>query len=334
MQNIINYFTGIALDDVYDFLVFSSLSFILIFPIIAIMISWFIYSSYGIIILVIFLIMYLNIFMADKNIRKYKIWRRLQSLDFWDAIRQATSGKIIIEGEKPLKKNKSHIFAFHPHGYFPLTIGWILNSKELQHYTHNSNDNNKGYLTRFITLVSSMCFNVPLMRELVISFGCTEITKDIFKELLVKGYNLFLCPGGINELLKTEAEKAKERNANNLYISTKHKGFIKQALINNKPIIPVLSFGEQELLSSKTIFRWGKFIIPIPIGRYYLPIPRKQPVTVIIGKPVYYKKCSTPTDDDVSNYHKKFYDKMRDMFYKYKDHPDVAIRYSDIVFTD
>ena len=96
----------------------------------------------------------------------------------------------------------------------------------------------------------------------------------------------------------------------------------------------MLSFGEQELLSSKTIFRWGKFIIPIPIGRYYLPIPRKQPVTVIIGKPVYYKKCSTPTDDDVSNYHKKFYDKMRDMFYKYKDHPDVAIRYNDIVFTD
>ena len=272
--------------------------------------------------------------MADKNIRNYKIWRKLQGLDFWDAIRRATDGKIVVDSEETLNKNKSHIFAFHPHGYFPLTIGWILNSKELRHYTNSSDDNNKGYLSRFITLASSMCFNVPLMRELVISFGCTEITKDIFRELLTKGYNLFLCPGGINELLQTEAKKAREIDKQNLYISTKHKGFIRQALKNNTAIIPVLSFGEQELLSSKTIFRWGKLIIPIPIGRYYLPIPRKQPVTVIIGKPVYYKKCSNPTDDDVTKYHKKFYDKMKEMFYKYKDHPDVAIRYDDIVFTD
>ena len=332
MQNIINYFTGITLGDIYD-LLWLWVGYILVYlPFTFPIISWFIYSSYGVIILIIFLIMYLNIFMADKNIRKYKIWRKLQNFDLWDAIRRGANGKIIIDGKNPLKKNESYIFAFHPHGYFPLTIGWIIASKELQHYI-DKNDN-KGYLARFITLVSALCFNVPIIRELVISFGCMEATKDIFSELLVKGYNLFLCPGGINEVLKTEEKKAKDRNANNLYISTKHKGFIKQALINNTSIIPVLSFGEQELLSSKTIFKWGKFIITIPVGRYYLPIPRNHPVTVIIGKPVGYKKCSNPTDDDVTKYHKKFYDKMREMFNKYKDHQDVAIRYDDIVFTD
>ena len=334
MQNIINYFIGITPGDVYDFLVFFCLTLILVFPIIAIMISWFIYSSYGIIVLIVFLVMYLNIFMADKNIRKYKIWRTGQSLNLWDAIRHAANGKIIIEGKGQLDKNKSYIFAFHPHGYFPLTIGWILNSKELQYYTANDGDDRKGYLTRFITLVSSMCFNIPLLRELVIAFGCTEITKDIFSEFLIKGYNLFLCPGGINELLKMEEEKSKERNANNLYISTKHKGFIKEALRNNTSIIPVLSFGEQELLSPKTIFKWGRLIIPIPIGRYYLPIPRKQPVTVIIGKPIKHKKCTNPTDNDVKEYHKKFYDRMRELFDKYRDHPDVAIRYDNLIFTD
>ena len=50
--------------------------------------------------LIVFLVIYLNIFMADKNIRKYKIWRTGQNLNLWDAIRHAANGKIIIESKE------------------------------------------------------------------------------------------------------------------------------------------------------------------------------------------------------------------------------------------
>ena len=151
-------------------------------------------------------------------------------------------------------------------------MGCLINSPKLNNYAVN--------LDKCICLIHSIILNIPLLRELFLALGCNKATHDIFDTLLKNKNNIFLCPGGINEMVNTyKYITANTEEKKNLYISTKHKGFIKQALKNNKRLIPVLSFGEQELLSAKPIFKYKSLIIPFVWGKYCLPVFRDIPIT-------------------------------------------------------
>ena len=131
-------------------------------------------------------------------------------------------------------------------------------------------------------------------------------------------------------------------NEHVLNISIKHKGFIKYAIEYGRPIIPILSFGEQDLLTvtkwNNSFEKWVKehinnrFVFPWFSGKYGLPIPRNTPITCVIGKPMNVKQIKNPTQKVINKYHKKFYNRIKQLFHRYKDHPDVRVKYTDIRF--
>ena len=111
-----------------------------------------------------------------------------------------------------------------------------------------------------------------------------------------------------------------------------------------RSIVPILSFGEQDLFDVKrrfsTIEDWlkthidNKITLPWFSGKYGLPIPYDIPITCVIGKPITVNKIKNPSDKDIDKYHKKFYNRIKKLFYKYKDHTDVSVKYDDIVFVN
>merc|ERR1712070_189536 len=93
-----------------------------------------------------------------------------------------------------------------------------------------------------------------------------------------------------------------------IVILQKHLGFLKIALQTGVDVIPVLSFGEVEVMDFIRIPSLQNFFIsrvglPVPFfpyGMFGLPIPRPVTVTVVMGKPMslgYFPGNSLQTED-------------------------------------
>ena len=173
-------------------------------------------------------------------------------MDFWKHLRRAMNGKIIMDGKhKPDTANK-YIFAYHPHGAFPMTLAWLLNSTEFRLYYNIDNNRECEGLKDMQILMSSLAFYMPFVREMCIGAGGKEITKEILSDTLKVNKHVVLCPGGVAEMYLTPSANREDKKI--LNISTKHKGFIKYAIKYGRPVIPILSFGEQELF---TVTKWS-----------------------------------------------------------------------------
>ncbi|XP_043520038.1 2-acylglycerol O-acyltransferase 2-A-like isoform X1 [Frieseomelitta varia] len=116
----------------------------------------------------------------------------------------------------------------------------------------------------------------------------------------------------------------------------RRKGFVKLALKNGAPLVPVCSFGETNLFDQVS-FPEGSFmnklqnyirkkigIAPvIPIGRGFFQytfgiIPRRTPITVVVGSPMELPKIEEPTVEQIDEYHGKFIEHVVDFFEKEK----------------
>ncbi|KAF3422326.1 hypothetical protein E2986_12257, partial [Frieseomelitta varia] len=102
------------------------------------------------------------------------------------------------------------------------------------------------------------------------------------------------------------------------------------------PIVPVCSFGETNLFD-QLIFPEGSFMkklqnyirkkfgVPLLylIGRGFSQycfsfIPRRTPITVVVGSPMDLPKIEEPTEEQINEYHGKFIDHLVDFFEKEK----------------
>ena len=308
-------------------------------PIFIIILCFIVYAWLGMVSLLWILGVYLCTYWSNFPIHK-RIERWGCGLDFWKHLRRAMNGKIIIDRDHKPNVNQKYMFAYHPHGAFPVTLSWLLNSTEFRsHYGIDQNEKDEG-LKDLQVLMTSLAFYMPFVREICIGAGGKAITKGILTDTLKANKHVLLCPGGVAEMYLTPPINSDEAKV--LNISTKHKGFIKNAIKHGRPIIPILSFGEQDLF---TVTKWStklddwlkervdkRVTFPWFSGRYNLPIPRNVPITCVIGEPMEVEKISKPTQEVVDKYHKKFSKIIEDLFYKYRDHPDVGVRYSGIHF--
>jgi 1-acyl-sn-glycerol-3-phosphate acyltransferase len=234
------------------------------------------------------------------------------------------SGSLIPAGRLSADEGP-YLFAFHPHGIYPITCFWITRGSLWR--------DAYGELDVDICGASVM-FHSPILREFVMWAGGREVSKRALDHALDNKRSILLIPGGQREMRHSSID------ADRLVLVTRHKGFVKIALTHGAPLVPVLSLGENQLLANirmpamqELTTRILGFGLPhYPYGRWYSPLPNAQPVTVIVGEPLRVPRIERPTEDDVNQWHQKYYDQLRALFETHKaaaGFPNCQLIYSE-----
>lgn len=189
----------------------------------------------------------------------------------------------------------------------------------------------------------SMNLLLPITRELLFSFGVCSAAASSLTNLMEQsndpkdksnqdGYcsnAAALIVGGAQESFYAVPNTYK-------CVLKNRKGFCKIALRSGASLVPAISFGENDLfeiidykpgswrrLLQDTFKRYTKFA-PIHFnGRGLLQynygiVPKRQPVTTVIGAPIDLKKTPNPTQEEVNKVHDLFCIQLKELFETHK----------------
>ena len=252
---------------------------------------------------------YYNIFVITSNIlllilrNKTKHSNTMAYLKNYYFTRR--NGKIIYDCDQSLFENNQFIYGYHPHGNLPLGLCGIMNTNLFQNT---------------IILISNILFRIPFINLLLYYKGNMDsITSKNIDKYITLGNNIIICPGGVHEMLLCQPY------SNKIYISTKHKGFIKKAIQYGISIVPTFCFGENNstINQLKPLEKWVyhkcKITIPgIQTNKYYLPISNHDTITYIIGKPIHISKSyQMTTEEYIKSIELQYYQRIIDIFNKY-----------------
>lgn len=138
-----------------------------------------------------------------------------------------------------------------------------------------------------------------------------------------------LVVGGAREAFHTQHNAYK-------CILKNRRGFIRLALQAGASLVPVISFGETnlyELIDYKPgtwirciqdIFKRYTYIVPIHFnGRGYLQynfglLPKRHPITTVVGAPIHIKKINHPSKDELNRLHAIFCKRLTELFETHK----------------
>lgn len=178
-------------------------------------------------------------------------------------------------------------------------------------------------------LVSSAGFLAPVMRHLWWWLGCRPVSRSEVKRLLSSGQTVALCPGGVRECLYMQP-------GSEVAYLRKRYGFVRMALEHGAPLVPVFAFGQSDLYSYCRPFLdfpkgiisrglWGKmarrmgFAPMLVWGVWGTPMPRRVPLTIVVGKPIEVPKIEGPVPPElVEEYLKKFISSLEGLFENHK----------------
>lgn len=174
-----------------------------------------------------------------------------------------------------LDPSKNYVFGYHPHGIISLGA-WVNFATEANSFSSLF----KGIDLRLLTLESN--FNVPFSREILLckfnlmaALGICSVSKRSCDNILTKGpgNSLMIVVGGAAESLYAFP------GTNDLVLK-RRLGFIKLAIRNGASLVPVYSFGENDLWDQlpnppgsmirkfqKTFQKWMTFAPPLFHGR-------------------------------------------------------------------
>lgn len=215
----------------------------------------------------------------------------------------------------PLDPKKTYVLGFHPHGVLTFSVFWLQFTEQWRtlfpdFYAH--------------ILTASVLHYVPLARDILQFLGGREVTKESFCNSLANQESVLLVPGGQAEMIESRSNQKQVR------IYTRHKGFIRLAIEHGAELVPILSFKEGEIMdniNAPMLQRWFVKVLAFPFphfpyGRWLLPVPRKVPMTIVIGEPIAVKQTSELTPEYLELIHEQYFNQIRVMFHKYKKEAD------------
>lgn len=168
----------------------------------------------------------------------------------------------------------------------------------------------KGIFLR--PLADKMQKNMPIWRSIVTDIGGVIGSRENCEKLMELKQHILVFPGGTNEILKIKGEQYKLK-------WQERYGFVKMAIENEYPIIPISSLGgdeiydiifdKKEIMESKLgtwlkdsgiadkYLRGGSIIPPILKGVGPTLIPKPQPIFYAFGKPIDTKKYNRDSSE-------------------------------------
>lgn len=204
-----------------------------------------------------------------------------------------------------------HIFLFHPHGAFSIAnmlhVGTTLTNWKYRPI--------KG------TILNKL-FWLPFAKEILDALNFVPSNYDTMKSVIEEGHSLTICLGGVKEILYTEA--------NTMKLSIKNKkGAFRLALETGAPLVPVVSYGENELFElskhswlepiQQILIHYGLYL-PVPTIKsckswFGIPwTPLKNPIRTVVGKPIKVVQIDEPTEKDIIDLRETYFKALNDLY--------------------
>ncbi|XP_077819974.1 diacylglycerol O-acyltransferase 2 isoform X1 [Macaca mulatta] len=225
-----------------------------------------------------------------------------------------------------LLTTRNYIFGYHPHGI--MGLGAFCNFSTEATEVSKKFPGIRPYLA---TLAGN--FRLPVLREYLMSGGICPVNRDTIDYLLSKngsGNAIIIVVGGAAESLSSMPGK-------NAVTLRNRKGFVKLALRHGADLVPMYSFGENEVYK-QVIFEegsWGRWVQKkfqkyigfapcIFHGRGLFSsdtwglVPYSKPITTVVGEPITIPKLEHPTQQDIDLYHTMYMEALVKLFDKHK----------------
>lgn len=204
--------------------------------------------------------------------KRLAVWRYAAS--FYPA-------KIIKTAE--LDPEGNYIFAAHPHGIFCSSLFLAFATEGM-----NFSKIFPGIDVHFLTLVGH--FKLPLVRDYILLHGMLDCSRDTCKRVLTggTGRSIALAVGGALESLHVTPGTID-------IIVKRRQGFVRLAAETGASIVPVISFGENDLFTAKIVppesafgkfQKWGLKNIGITSPKFSWAGPHQVPINMVFGAPL------------------------------------------------
>ncbi|XP_076010841.1 2-acylglycerol O-acyltransferase 2-A [Genypterus blacodes] len=248
-------------------------------------------------------------------------WVRTWSM--WDYFRDYFPVTLVKTVDLDPKKN--YIFGFHPHG--------VLVAGGFGNFCTEATGFSRLFpgLTPHL-LMLPFWFRVPLFREYIMCGGLVSSTKSSLSYLMSRpegGNVAVIAVGGSSEALDARP------GALMLQVRNK-KGFIKLALKHGAQLVPVFSFGENELFDQmenpsgsplRRLQNRLQSIMGVSLPLFHARgvfqysfglIPYRKPIRTVVGQPISVVQTPCPSSEDIESLHKLYLDKLTELFEQHK----------------
>lgn len=211
-----------------------------------------------------------------------------------------------------------YIFVCHPHG--------IIGVSPMTSFGTDANGFSRTFPGLAVHLLGhNAIFRIPLFREWCLMHGHGAVGRETCLYLLRRGESIALAPGGAKESLESVPGTMR-------LVLQNRKGFARLALRTGAALVPVLGFGENDLYATVQFEKhtWGRtiqerlqqrlgFAMPLFCGLSWLPlVPRRRPVTTLVGAPLWPETMPEPTEEQVDAFHQAYCEALRQLFEEHK----------------
>ncbi|PRP86074.1 hypothetical protein PROFUN_03061 [Planoprotostelium fungivorum] len=255
-------------------------------------------------------------------VRNWTIWKYFKSYF-----------PVNIVKEVDLPSDTNYLFAAHPHGILPLGL-WCNFATEANHISEEF----PGINFSLCTLESN--FTIPFLRDLMLSLGILPVSEESIRYVLEKtgvhgrekgkASAIIDVVGGSAESLDVQPGRAR-------LTLKKRTGFARIAIETGSDLVPVFTFGENEMFyqvdnprgswlrfiqetlktligMSPTLF-WGVSIK----GPDWGFLPMQVPLTSVVGRPIKVQKMEKATDEAIENLKAQYIRELKALYDRHKD---------------
>ncbi|KAI1790256.1 DAGAT-domain-containing protein [Ganoderma leucocontextum] len=224
-----------------------------------------------------------------------------------------------------LPPDRPYVFGYHPHGI--IGMGAICTFA-----TESTGFSSAfpGIVPHLLTLTSN--FRMPFYREIILAMGICSVSKQSCSNILKggPGQAITIVVGGAAESLAAHPGTAD-------LTLRKRLGFIKIAIQHGADLVPVFSFGENDIFKQmpnqkgtslytlqKKFQNMFGFTLPLFHGRGLLNynlglMPYRRRIVAVIGNPIHVVQCDKPTLEEVMHVQQQYIDELMRIWHTYKD---------------
>ncbi|XP_062844273.1 2-acylglycerol O-acyltransferase 3b [Trichomycterus rosablanca] len=248
----------------------------------------------------------------------------VRSWAVWKHFKEYFPVKLVKTAE--LNPDKNYILGCHPHGIMSMGAFSCFSTEA------------GGFPQAFPGMRASLAilagvFRMPIFREYILFAGLLPVNKQSLEYMLSKagvGNAVVIIIGGAEESLASSPGV-------NTVVMKQRKGFVRLALENGADLVPVYSFGENELFPQvllsegsvgrklQALFKQVMGFAPcLFTGGRWLLLPYRRPIITVVGSPISVPHVPVPSEEQVDHYHKLYMESLSKLFHAHKTSSGLA----------